>query len=161
MAADVPTMVVDANEPSTEPLLPDRVEVAADRTLWQEATVGTAEDAVATAYDARHKLALGVGIRHALTVDDRLCLCRQAWPYFIQHRLDVCHLVERDRCAGIPLLAASTMALRYVAAEALGEDVRVYYHVAYHDHRRQVAGYALATSRWVAFHVRRDIRCKK
>ncbi len=146
--ADVPTMVVEAGE-RAQLLLADGVEVAADGLLSEEAAAGASEGAVAAADDARHQLALGVGIADALAVDDGLCTSRKLVPQGIELCLDVGHFVEGDGGTGIAFLAAASVAAVDVAAEALGEDVTVEDDVAHLDEvtKRLALAHALASIR--------------
>lgn len=142
--ADVPAVIVEAGE-WAELFLADRVEVAADGFLPEQAAAGAAEGAVAAADDARHQLALGVGIADALAVDDGLRSSRKLVPQGIELCFDVGHFVEGDGGTGVAFLAATSVAAVDVAAEELGEDVGVEDDVAHLD--EVTKGLALAHAR--------------
>ena len=82
------------------------------------------EDAVLAADDARHEVALLVGVGDALAVDDALCCGREVGPDVVETVLDLHDLVEGDGCAGLALDTAGTVAGVEVAAELLGQQVR-------------------------------------
>lgn len=148
IAADLPFVVVKAHESLAERLLADWVEGARDglhkvrATIAVEALEGAQaavvngvavaevlkvliarKDTVFAANDARYKIALAVGISHALAVDDALCRCCKVGPNVVEAILNLANLVERYWCARIALHAADALARIEVAAESLREDV--------------------------------------
>ena len=130
--ADVPAMIVETRQ-RPQLLFADRVEVATDGLLSQQASFRASESAVAAANYACHEFAFRVGIGNALPVNDSLRTCGKLWPQAIELCLYVCYLVQRDRRSGITFFAAASVAAVYVAAELLRHDVRVQDDVTYLD----------------------------
>ena len=73
IAADVPTVVVDAHKAAAELLHTDGIEVATDGFRRQEASTASAEGAIAAANDGGDHVAVGIGICHTLLVNHSLC----------------------------------------------------------------------------------------
>lgn len=69
---DVPTMIVKPRQ-CPKFLLANGIEMAADGSLSQEASLRSPESAVTTADNARHQFALRVRVGNTLFVDDCLC----------------------------------------------------------------------------------------
>ena len=80
------------------------------------------EDTVLATNDARHQVALLVGIGHALAVYNGLGLGREFGPSLVEQLFDLSYLVHRHGRACIALYAAGTLAGRKVAAETLRQD---------------------------------------
>ena len=118
--------------------------MTADGLPFQEATLRTSEGTVATANDARHQFAFGVRIGNTLSVDDRLCSCRELRPKIVELSLDVCYLIQCDRRSGITFLTTSPVTAVNIAAEILCQDVGVQNDIAYLDEvtKRLVFGHA-------------------
>ena len=142
-------MIIQADQSIAEILLTDRIERTADgldKSGWllafRSLTVGTfqgtqavvtviaGEDAVSAPDDARHEIAIAVGIGHALAVDDRLRRCRKHGPYVVQHFFHAGYLVQGNGCAVSTLDAADALALLIVATEAFGQNLRGNQHSA-------------------------------
>ena len=83
----------------------------------------TRKDAVLTADDARHQVAIFVGISYALKVDDALGRGREVGPDIVKHLLDGSYLIHRHRGSGIALYAADAFTLFVVTAEHFRDDV--------------------------------------
>ena len=115
---DVPTMVVEACQ-RAQLLLTDRIKMATDGLPFQKATLRTSEGTVAAANDARHQFAFGVRIGNTLSVDDRLCSCRELRPKIVELCLNVCYLIQCDRRSGITFLTTSPVTAVNIAAEIL------------------------------------------
>ena len=135
--ADVPAVVVDAHKTSAELLHTDGIEIATDGLGRQEASTASAEGTIAAANDGGDHIAVGVGIRHSLLVYHCLGTGTELWPQGVQFVFYAGNLVHGDGSTGIALLATEAVALGDVATEALRNDVRVYYHIAHHEHRGQ------------------------
>ena len=115
-----------------------------DWLLLQEAALWPSKGAVAAADDARHQLALGVGIADALLVDDCLSTCREPRPQCIEVFLDVSNLFHSDGRTGISLFTTTAVTALDVAAEVFRQDVRVQDDIAHLDEitKRLVAAHA-------------------
>ena len=131
---DIPSVIVDADESTTESFLPDRIKMATDWPLRQEASLRTSEYTVTLTHNARYEFAFGISICHALLVDNRLSLSRHLRPNIVQLSLYVSNLVQRDRSSSIAILTTESLTLADVAAEVLRDDVGVDYHITYHQH---------------------------
>ena len=93
------------------------------------------EHAVAPVHNARHKVAVTVGIGHALTVNHGLRTGRHAAPHGVERGLYLADFIETYRRAGISFYAADTLAFVKVAAKLLRYYVGRHEHVAYLDYR--------------------------
>ena len=94
------------------------------------ALVITGEHAVAATHYAGDKLAVDVGVGHALPVDDGLGRRAELGPHLVESVLNSHHFVERDRRTGVALHAALALATLQVAAKLLRDDVGGYKHIA-------------------------------
>ena len=73
--------------------------------------------------DARHQIAIFIGIDHTLLVDDGLGRSREVTPYFIETVFYLCYLIERHRCPSVTLNTALSLAGTKVTTELLRQDV--------------------------------------
>ena len=81
------------------------------------------KDAVTSIDDARHEVAVSIGIGHALPVDDMLGRRREVGPHRVKCIFHGTNLIEGHRCARIALHTATALALVKVAAEAFRKDI--------------------------------------
>ena len=145
IAAYIPAVVVQPDGAVAEALGTDWIEgagdgfaetrLAASESLLQgtqtAVAIVTSEGTVFAVHDARHKVALLVGICHALLIDDGLCRSREHRPHRVEGIFNVADFFERHRRTGITLDATDAATLLVVAAEAFGQDVRRNQHVAH------------------------------
>ena len=83
----------------------------------------TSEHAILAVHNARHQVAVTVGISHALSVDHALGRSRKLGPNLVETGLNAPYLVERYRCAGIALDTAPPLAGIEITAEFFGENI--------------------------------------
>ena len=99
--------------------------------------VVTGENTVASVNDACNEIAVGIGISHALTVDDSLRRRTEVVPYLIEHVLQFAHFFGRKRCSGIAVNTAFAFASFQIAAEKFRQNVGRKYNIAHLDNGRQ------------------------
>ena len=86
--------------------------------------------AILATNDARHKVALLIGISHTLFVDHSLSRGRKVAPDLIQTILNLTNLLHRYRSASIALHTAFALANAEVATELLRQNLRRKEHIA-------------------------------
>ena len=146
--ADVPPMVVDAHQASVKLFLADGIERARDglgplglasvagalqraeaAVVDGVAVVAVGEVLVAgkyavfSAHNARHQVAVGIRVGHALLVDDALGRCGEILPHGVERFLNRADFIERYGCSGVAFHAACALAFVEVAAKLLGKDI--------------------------------------
>ena len=140
---NVPTMIVQSSQRS-QLLFANRVEVATDRLLLQEAALWPSESAIAALNDARHQFSFWVWIANALPVDDGLSTHRKLRPKVVELRFNVRDFIHRDWRSCISLFATFPMTGLDIATEVLRQDIRVQDDIAHLNEvtKRLVAGHA-------------------
>ena len=135
--AYLPLMIVKSHSTIRENLFTNRIQGTTDGFLKKSlslpadflkgaetgAVLMAGEHTVAPFHNARHHVAIAVGVCHTLSVNHRLCRGRHVGPYGIETILYLSNLIEGHGRTGITLHAARSMARVEVAAKKLGQYV--------------------------------------
>lgn len=98
------------------------------------------KDTILAIDDARHEVALAIGVGHALAVDSGLGRSTEFGPHFIEHAFELAYFVECERGATVAFDAALAFAGIEVAAEAFSKNVGRQQYVA-HLYNRWYSGH--------------------